>query len=88
MSQSEEGIEIVSVSLPFEYFVPKFSCVSFMIRQITFRAELYGTVHTYDGFIRDDSSLHLHKYPAVVDVFESCFVEVNIVSLMLYRTPV
>ena len=66
MSQSEEGIEIVSVSLPFEYFVPRFSCVSFMIRQITFRAELYGTVHTYDGFIRDDSSLHLHKYPAVV----------------------
>ena len=56
MSQSEEGIEIVSVSLPFEYFVPRFSCVSFMIRQITFRAELYGTVH----------SLHLHKYPAVV----------------------
>ena len=35
-------------------------------------------VHTYDGFIRDDSSLALHSYPAVVDVFESCFIEVDV----------
>ena len=76
---SEEGIEVTCVSVPFEYYVPRFSCVSFTIRQITFNAELAdGTVHTYDGFIRDDSSLALHNYPAVVDVFESCFIEVDV----------
>ena len=81
---SEEGVLIISVSVPFVYFVPRFSCVSFVIRQITFNAEVAdGTVHTYDGFIRDDSSLALHDYPAVVDVFESCFVEVGIMFVLL-----
>ena len=75
---SEEEIEVIYVSAPFEYYIPRFSCVSFTIRQITFNAELAdGTVHTYDGFIRDDNSLTLHNYPAVVDVFESCFIEVD-----------
>ena len=84
MSEEQEGIEVTDVSVPFEYFIPRFSCVSFTIRQITFNAELDGTVHTYDGFIHDkeshnNGSLALHSLPAVVDVYESCFVEVNVV---------
>ena len=77
-----EGIEILCISIPFKYFVPRFGCVSFMIRQITFDAEVDGNVRTYDGFIHDDSSLALHDYPAVVNVFESCYIEVGIVSFM------
>ena len=72
-----EGIEIITVGIPFEYTVPHFPVIRCKLRQITFRVELPdGSVKTYDGFIRDDDSLGVHSCPALIRV-KDYFVEVQ-----------
>ena len=81
-SSTTEGVEIQHVSVPFCYTIPRFSCITFTIRQMTFATEITesdtSTVMTYDGFIFDHPSLDEHDYPASIDVLESCFVEVTV----------
>ena len=72
-----EGVEVLSVGIPFDYTVPHFPVIHCKLRQITFRVELSDdTIKTYDGFIRDDASLGVHSCPALIHVKDYCFVEV------------
>ena len=75
-----EGVDIIAVGpVPFDYSVPRFPVITFKLRQITFEAVLSDSkAITYDGFIRDDTSLANHLYPAPIHVREYCFVEVTI----------
>ena len=77
--RSPEGIEVHYVGLPFEYTIPSFSCITLILRQIKFCAELDGCVRSYDGFIRNNPCLDPEGvYPRTMDVLQSCFVEVMV----------
>ena len=55
---SSEGIEVHYVGLSFEYTIPSFSCITVILRQIKFCAELDGCVRSYDGFIHNNPCLN------------------------------
>ena len=85
--EREEGVDITAVGVPFDYSVPRFPVITFKLRQITFEVVLSDSrVITYDGFIRDDSSLVNHSYPASIHVKDCCFVEVRCCSIIPSNT--
>ena len=84
MSTGIDGIEVQCIGVPFVYTIPSLKCITFTVRQITFRAVVSdGSTRTYDGFVRDDPCLEIEEeYPRVMDVLEGCFVKVN--NIILY----
>ena len=66
-----EGVDILNIAgASFLYRIQHFLVITIHLRQITFQAVLDSSMATYDGFIRKQSSLYGHNYPASIRVFE------------------